>query len=172
MRPDCRARKPEDLLQRRHPVWTHAGRLLGSGWIPSCQLWEILPLSWQSVFLTTNFTLCLMTWFWDIIKIFCFDSLSALIGRPEFTIEVSDDKRKMTLDVKDVSTALFNDRKERLNIRDVFGDDLLYKVTYRKAKSTGKVSVVCKMDYLSSFFLFWALSPMQITIINYTMWTK
>lgn len=68
--------------------------------------------------------------------------LSAVIGRPEFKIEVNKDKRKTTLIVTDVPTALFNKDNERMNIRDVFGDNLLYKVTYRKAKSTGKVSVV------------------------------
>ncbi|XP_043081685.1 coagulation factor IIIa [Puntigrus tetrazona] len=60
------------------------------------------------------------------------------IGRPEFKIEVSSDKRKITLHVTDIPTALFNKDKKRLNIRDVFGDDLQYKVIYRKAKSTGK----------------------------------
>lgn len=149
MRPDCGVKKPEGQLQRRHPVWTHAGRLLGFGWVPSCHFWEILPLLWQSVFSTTNFTL--MTWrFWTIIKIFCFDCLSAVIGRPDFEIEVNNDGRKTTLFVTDVPTALFKNLTERLNIRDVFGDNLLYKVIYRKAKSTGKVSVVCKMYYLFS----------------------
>ncbi|XP_048031108.1 tissue factor-like [Megalobrama amblycephala] len=71
-----------------------------------------------------------------------------VIGRPEFTIDVSDDKRKMTLHVKDVPTALFNDRDKRLNIRDVFGDDLLYKVYYRKAKSTGKKEMTSKSSII------------------------
>ncbi|XP_051543244.1 tissue factor-like [Myxocyprinus asiaticus] len=60
-----------------------------------------------------------------------------VIGRPEFKIEVSD-KRKVTLIVSDVQTALFKESKERLSIRDIFKDDLQYKVIYRKAKSTGK----------------------------------
>ncbi|KAI2648875.1 Tissue factor [Labeo rohita] len=60
------------------------------------------------------------------------------IGGPEFNIEVSSDKRKTTLHVTDVPTALFDVDKNRLNIRDVFGDKLQYKVIYRKAKSTGK----------------------------------
>ncbi|KAF4095697.1 hypothetical protein G5714_023300 [Onychostoma macrolepis] len=66
------------------------------------------------------------------------------IGRPEFKIEVSSDKRKMTLHVTDVPTTLFNKDNKRLNIRDVFGDHLQYKVTYRKAKSTGKKEKIKK----------------------------
>uniref|UniRef100_A0A8C1NAH2 Tissue factor n=1 Tax=Cyprinus carpio TaxID=7962 RepID=A0A8C1NAH2_CYPCA len=61
------------------------------------------------------------------------------IGRPVFKIEVSSDKRKTTLHVADIPTSLFNEDKKRLNIQDVFGDTLQYKITYRKAKSTGKV---------------------------------
>ncbi|XP_062335303.1 coagulation factor IIIa isoform X1 [Osmerus eperlanus] len=59
------------------------------------------------------------------------------IGRPEVTVEVSEDKRKITLHVKDPLTALFRDSRA-LSIRDVFADDLQYRVTYRKAQSTGK----------------------------------
>ncbi|XP_026108628.1 tissue factor-like [Carassius auratus] len=66
------------------------------------------------------------------------------IGKPEFTIEVSSDKRKITLLVMDIPTALFNEDKKRLNIRDVFGDNLQYKVAYRKAKSTGKREKISK----------------------------
>ncbi|KAK7118590.1 hypothetical protein R3I94_022172 [Phoxinus phoxinus] len=71
-----------------------------------------------------------------------------LIGRPEFKIEVNNDMRKTTLFVTDVPTALFKNRNERLNIRDVFGDDLLYKVTYRKAKSTGKKEKTSKSSII------------------------
>lgn len=99
--------------------------------------------------------LYLMTRYWTLIKIFCFASLSAAIGRPEFKIEVSSDKSKMSLHVTDVPTTLFDKDNERLNIRDVFGDNLQYKVTYRKAKSTGKVSVVCKVYYLSFVLSYW-----------------
>ncbi|XP_016301486.1 tissue factor-like [Sinocyclocheilus anshuiensis] len=70
------------------------------------------------------------------------------IGRPEFKIEVSSDKRKMTLHVTDVPTALFNEDNKRLNIRDVFGDNLQYKVTYRKAKSTGKKEKISKSSII------------------------
>ena len=53
-------------------------------------------------------------------------------------MEVSEDKRKITLHVKDPLTALFSGSRA-LSIRDVFADDLQYRVTYRKAQSTGKV---------------------------------
>ncbi|XP_057178729.1 coagulation factor IIIa [Triplophysa rosa] len=67
-----------------------------------------------------------------------------VIGRPEFKLEVDSDKRKITLHVTDVPTALYNERKERLSIRDVFKDELQYKVIYRKAKSTGKKEKISK----------------------------
>uniref|UniRef100_A0A8D3DR15 Tissue factor n=1 Tax=Scophthalmus maximus TaxID=52904 RepID=A0A8D3DR15_SCOMX len=59
------------------------------------------------------------------------------IGRPNFKLEVSDDKKKTTLYVADPATALYKDGRQ-LNIRDVFSDQLQYRVTYRKNKSTGK----------------------------------
>lgn len=71
-----------------------------------------------------------------------------IIGRPEFKIEVSKDKRMMTLHVTDVPTTLFNNLTERMNIRDVFGEDLFYKVTYRKAKSTGKKEKTSKSSII------------------------
>ncbi|KTG42786.1 hypothetical protein cypCar_00033598 [Cyprinus carpio] len=86
------------------------------------------------------------------------------IGRPEFRIEVSSDKRKTTLHVEDIPTALFVDEK-RLNIRDVFMDNLQYKVTYRKAKSTGKVSVVRK-GFNLAFFLSYLISSKETFIPN------
>uniref|UniRef100_A0A8C7VPS0 Tissue factor n=1 Tax=Oncorhynchus mykiss TaxID=8022 RepID=A0A8C7VPS0_ONCMY len=61
-----------------------------------------------------------------------------LIGRPEFKIEVSKDKRKITLYVEDPLTALFNKQNQQRTIRDVFADELQYKVTFGKATSTGK----------------------------------
>ncbi|NP_001232896.1 coagulation factor III, tissue factor a precursor [Danio rerio] len=70
------------------------------------------------------------------------------IGRPEFKIEVSSDKRMTKLHVTDVPTALFDDQKKRLNIRDVFGDELQYKVIYRKAKSTGKKEMLSKKSII------------------------
>ncbi|KAL1006684.1 hypothetical protein UPYG_G00075350 [Umbra pygmaea] len=61
-----------------------------------------------------------------------------LLGRPEFKIKVSEDKRTITLYVEDPPTALFNEKDQTRTIRDVFGDDLQYKVTFGKATSTGK----------------------------------
>jgi len=66
-------------------------------------------------------------------------SSSADIGRPDFKLQVSDDKKKTTLYVEDPLTAIFKDGRQ-LNIRDVFSDQLLYRVTYRRNKSTGRVS--------------------------------
>lgn len=63
---------------------------------------------------------------------------TADIDKPDFKLEVSEDQRKTTLFVTDPLTALFKDGRQ-LNIRDVFSDQLMYKVTYRKNKSTGKV---------------------------------
>ncbi|XP_010889447.1 coagulation factor IIIa [Esox lucius] len=60
-----------------------------------------------------------------------------VIGRPDFKIEVSKDKKKITLYVEDPPTALFK-KNEPKTIRDVFGDDLQYKVTFGKSASTGK----------------------------------
>ncbi|XP_056290332.1 coagulation factor IIIa [Pseudoliparis swirei] len=59
------------------------------------------------------------------------------IGRPDFKLQVSDDKKKTTLYVEDPLTAIFKDGRQ-LNIRDVFSDQLLYRVTYRRNKSTGR----------------------------------
>ncbi|XP_030254448.1 coagulation factor III, tissue factor a [Sparus aurata] len=59
------------------------------------------------------------------------------IGKPDFKLEVSEDKKKTTLYVTDPLTALFKDGSQ-LNIRDIFSDQLQYRVTYRKNKSTGK----------------------------------
>ncbi|XP_076850735.1 coagulation factor III, tissue factor a [Brachyhypopomus gauderio] len=61
-----------------------------------------------------------------------------MIGRPEFRIAVSKDQRTITLYVKDIQTAVLNGQKQSQSIRDIFKDDLQYKVFYRKAKSTGK----------------------------------
>ncbi|XP_060949516.1 coagulation factor IIIa isoform X2 [Limanda limanda] len=59
------------------------------------------------------------------------------IGKPNFKLEVNEDKKKTTLYVTDPLTALFKDGQQ-LNIRDIFADQLEYKVTYRKKQSTGK----------------------------------
>ncbi|XP_029979816.1 tissue factor-like [Sphaeramia orbicularis] len=59
------------------------------------------------------------------------------ILRPDFKLHVSEDKRKTTLYVSDPLTAIFKDGRQ-LTIRDVFGERLEYKVTYRRNQSTGK----------------------------------
>uniref|UniRef100_A0A673WF57 Tissue factor n=1 Tax=Salmo trutta TaxID=8032 RepID=A0A673WF57_SALTR len=64
-----------------------------------------------------------------------------LIGRPEFKLEMSKDKRKITLYVEDPLTALFNEQNQQRTIRDVFADELQYKVTFGKATSTGKIEL-------------------------------
>uniref|UniRef100_A0A3B4CVG7 Tissue factor n=1 Tax=Pygocentrus nattereri TaxID=42514 RepID=A0A3B4CVG7_PYGNA len=64
--------------------------------------------------------------------------LDTVIGKPEFSIIVSDDQKKVTLYITDIPTAIFNEKKQRLTIRDIFKDELQYKISYRKAKSTGK----------------------------------
>ncbi|XP_062848281.1 coagulation factor IIIa [Trichomycterus rosablanca] len=60
------------------------------------------------------------------------------ISRPDFKIEVNNGERKITLYVTDIATAVFNEQKKRLTIREIFKDDLQYKVVYRKAKSSGQ----------------------------------
>ncbi|CAL8294516.1 unnamed protein product [Lota lota] len=59
------------------------------------------------------------------------------IDRPDFGIVVGKDKRSVTLNVSDPLTALF-DGDRQLTIRDVFADELQYRVTYRRHSSTGK----------------------------------
>ncbi|XP_051538360.1 tissue factor-like [Myxocyprinus asiaticus] len=71
-----------------------------------------------------------------------------VIGRPEFKIDVSSDKRKVMLHVTDIQTSLFNENKERLSIRDIFKDELQYKVIYKKAKSTGKKEEISKSSII------------------------
>lgn len=63
---------------------------------------------------------------------------TADIGKPSFKLEVSEDGRTTRLYVADPLTALFRDGRQ-LNMRDVFADKLMYRVTYRRNKSTGKV---------------------------------
>ncbi|KAM9839403.1 coagulation factor III, tissue factor a [Aulostomus maculatus] len=69
------------------------------------------------------------------------------IGRPDFKLEVSDNKKKTTLYVLDPLTALFKD-DQQLTIRDVFSDQLQYKVTYRRNKSTGKKVLISKSNVM------------------------
>ncbi|XP_061821073.1 coagulation factor III, tissue factor a [Nerophis lumbriciformis] len=69
------------------------------------------------------------------------------IGRPEFKLEVSGDKRKTTLFVTDPLTALFKD-DQQMNVRDVFSEQLQYKVTYRRNKSTGMKVYISKTNVM------------------------
>ncbi|XP_036377782.1 coagulation factor IIIa [Megalops cyprinoides] len=59
------------------------------------------------------------------------------IGRPDFSIEVNKEKDNITLYIKDPPSAIYKDGKQ-LNMRDIFMNDLKYRVTYRRATSTGK----------------------------------
>nr|XP_061811635.1 tissue factor-like [Nerophis lumbriciformis] len=65
------------------------------------------------------------------------------IGRPSFKLEVSNDKKKTTMYVTDPFTALFKEGHQ-LNIRDIFTENLHYKVTYNRNKSSGKKVIISK----------------------------
>ncbi|XP_070709019.1 coagulation factor IIIa [Pempheris klunzingeri] len=69
------------------------------------------------------------------------------IGKPDFKLVVSEDKRKTTLHVIDPLTAVFKDGRQQ-NIRDIFADQLQYKVSYRKNKSSGKKVHFSKTDVI------------------------
>ncbi|XP_061621186.1 coagulation factor IIIa isoform X1 [Phyllopteryx taeniolatus] len=69
------------------------------------------------------------------------------IGRPDFKLEVSNNKKKTTLHVTDPLTALFKD-DHQLNIRDIFLEKLHYKVTYRRNKSSGKKVFISKTSII------------------------
>ncbi|XP_069387845.1 tissue factor-like [Paralichthys olivaceus] len=69
------------------------------------------------------------------------------IGKPDFKLEVIESQKKTTLYVTDPLTALFKDGHQ-LNIRDIFADQLHYKVTYRKNKSTGKKVHISKTNLI------------------------
>lgn len=71
------------------------------------------------------------------------------LGKPDFKLEVSKDKKKTTLFVTEPLTALFKDGRQ-LTLRDIFTDKLMYKVMYRKNKSTGKVSDFTTYEKASS----------------------
>ncbi|TSK34869.1 Tissue factor [Bagarius yarrelli] len=61
-----------------------------------------------------------------------------LIGSPKFNFKVRKEERKIILNIEDIPTAVFNAQKQQLTIQDIFQNDLQYKVTYNKAKSSGK----------------------------------
>lgn len=56
---------------------------------------------------------------------------------PDFKLEVSKDQSKTTVAVTDPLTAMYKDGRQ-LTIRDIYSDQLEYRVIYRKNKSTGK----------------------------------
>ncbi|XP_004080923.1 tissue factor [Oryzias latipes] len=59
------------------------------------------------------------------------------IGRLDFELIRNEDKTSTTLQVTDPLTAVFKDGRQ-LSIRDIFSDQLQYKVTYWRNQSTGK----------------------------------
>ncbi|XP_024136303.1 coagulation factor IIIa [Oryzias melastigma] len=59
------------------------------------------------------------------------------IGRLDFELIRNEDKTSTTLQVTDSLTAVFRDGRQ-LSIRDIFSDQLQYKVTYWRNQSTGK----------------------------------
>ncbi|KAL4635106.1 tissue factor-like [Arapaima gigas] len=59
------------------------------------------------------------------------------IGQPDFNIQVNKDESKITLFIIDPVSAIYKDGRQ-LNMRDIFKNDLKYKVIYRKAGTTGK----------------------------------
>ncbi|XP_036410326.1 tissue factor-like [Megalops cyprinoides] len=60
-----------------------------------------------------------------------------VIGRPDFKMEVNEEKGKITLYIEDPLSAIYQG-DTLLSMRDIFKNDLKYRVTYRKAGSTGK----------------------------------
>ncbi|XP_067218561.1 coagulation factor IIIb isoform X1 [Chanodichthys erythropterus] len=62
-----------------------------------------------------------------------------LIGRPEFKLTTSEDK-KIVLIIQDPITALHKNGRS-LNIRDIFKKNLKYRIVYNKAGSTGKKTI-------------------------------
>ncbi|KAM6900118.1 coagulation factor III, tissue factor a [Xenentodon cancila] len=70
------------------------------------------------------------------------------IGRPDFKLQMNEDKSITTLIVSDPLTALFAEQHQ-LNIRDVFAEKLQYKVTYRKNRSTGTKVHISKTSVIT-----------------------
>lgn len=64
--------------------------------------------------------------------------LTAKIGSPTFKVVQNEDKTKMEIHIQDPLTAIKRNGRP-LNIREIFRGDLIYKVQYSKAGSTGKV---------------------------------
>ncbi|KAM4543392.1 tissue factor-like isoform 2-T2 [Fundulus diaphanus] len=80
------------------------------------------------------------------------------IGRPDFNLSVNEDKKTITLSVTDPPTALFKDDRQQ-NIRDIFSDELQYKVMYRKKKSTGTKTYLSKSSVIEMTDLDKVYSP-------------
>ncbi|XP_062411966.1 tissue factor-like [Sardina pilchardus] len=59
------------------------------------------------------------------------------IGSPKFKVVQNEDKTKMELHIQDPLTAIKRNGRP-VNIREIFTRDLMYKVQYSKAGSTGK----------------------------------
>uniref|UniRef100_A0A8C6U823 Tissue factor n=1 Tax=Neogobius melanostomus TaxID=47308 RepID=A0A8C6U823_9GOBI len=70
---------------------------------------------------------------------FCPDQDTVILS-PSFKLEVDLDQSTTTVHITDPLTAAFK-HGHRLTIRDVFGEELEYKVTYWRNKSTGKKKV-------------------------------
>lgn len=68
-----------------------------------------------------------------------------LILSPSFKLEAGPDQRTTTLHITDPLTAAFSEGRQ-LTIRDVFRDQLEYKVTYRRNQSTGKKEVTSRSN--------------------------
>ncbi|KAK2854809.1 hypothetical protein Q7C36_006678 [Tachysurus vachellii] len=61
-----------------------------------------------------------------------------IIGSPQFKFETRNEERKIILNIDDIPTAVSDAQKRQLTVQDIFQNDLQYKVTYSKAKSSGK----------------------------------
>lgn len=61
-----------------------------------------------------------------------------IISSPTFDFEVRKEERKIILNIKDIPAAVFDAQKRQLTIQDILENDVQYKVTYNKAKSSGK----------------------------------
>lgn len=75
---------------------------------------------------------------------FC-PSQDTVIGSPSFRLEVGQDQRSTTVFIRDPLTALFREQQQ-LSLRDVYGDQLDYRVSYRRNKSTGKKEVTSRSN--------------------------
>ncbi|KAG7336090.1 hypothetical protein KOW79_000783 [Hemibagrus wyckioides] len=60
------------------------------------------------------------------------------IGSPTVKYEERKEERKLILTIEDIPTAVYDAQNRQLTIQDIFKTDLQYKVTYNKAKSSGK----------------------------------